>query len=211
MTSRPEIKTLKDLEGKDIAAARATTNYRMFEWLAGRQGVSVSKMSVVNTATPGLVGYALADRAAAVQLWEPGYTVLKAKKPEIRMLDLKIDESWKKVTGATSIPYLGVAAHIDWAKANAALIPKLYAAYKQAADWVAAHPEEAGKLIQPKGTPEGQKAIADLIRANDRLGMHVAWASSLRKEIGSVYAVGREIKFLKAEPSPATIYEAAAR
>lgn len=211
VTSRPEITTLKDLEGKEIAAARATTNFRMFEWLASRQGVNVSKMSVVNTATPGLVGYALVDRAAAVQLWEPGYTVLKTKKPELRMLDLKIDESWKKFTGATSIPYLGVAAHIDWAKANAALIPKLYQAYKQAADWVTAHPDEAAKLIQAKGTPEGQKAIADLIRANDRLGMHVAWASSLRKEIGSVYAVGREIKFLKAEPSPATIYEAAAR
>lgn len=208
VTSRPEVKSLKDLEGKEIAAARATTNFRIFEWLASRQGVSIKNMSVVNTAPPGLVGYALADRAAAVQLWEPGYTVLKAKKPGVRMLDLKIGESWQKFAGATSIPYLGVAAHLDWAKANAALIPKLYAAYKQAADWVAANPDDAAKLIQAKGSPESQKAIADLIRANDRLGMHVAWASSLRKEIGSVYAVGQEIKFLKSEPSPATIYDA---
>jgi NitT/TauT family transport system substrate-binding protein len=207
VTSRPEVRVLKDLEGKDVAAASATTNFRMFEWLAGQQGVELSKMSVVNTATPGLVGYALADRAAAVQLWEPAYTVLKAKKPELRTLDLKIDESWKKFAGSTSIPYLGVAAHLDWAKANAALIPKLYTAYKEAADWVAAHPDEAAKLIQAKGTPEDQKAIADLIRANDRLGMHVAWASSLRKEIESVYAVGRSIKFLDGAPSAATVYE----
>ena len=208
VTSRPAIQTLKDLEGKDIAAASATTNFRIFEWLAHQQGVELSKMSVVNTAPPGLIGYALADRAAAVQLWEPAYTVLKAKKPEMRMLDLKIDESWKKLTGTTSIPYLGVAAHLDWVKANAALIPKLYAAYEQAADWTAAHPDEAAKLIQAKGTPEDQKAIADLIRANDRLGMHVAWASALRKEIESVYAVGRSIKFLDGAPSAETVYAA---
>lgn len=208
VTSRPEVKTLKDLEGREVAAASATTNFRMFEWLAGQQGVELSKMSVVNTATPGLVGYALADRAAAVQLWEPAYTVLKAKKPGLRMLDLKIDESWKKFAGSTSIPYLGVAAHLDWVKAHAALIPKLHAAYKDAADWTSAHPDEAAKLIQAKGTAEDQKAVADLIRANDRLGMHVAWASALRKEIESVYAVGRSIKFLDGAPSAETVYQA---
>jgi NitT/TauT family transport system substrate-binding protein len=211
VTSRPDVKKLKDLEGRDIAAASATTNYRMFEWFARQQGVELSKISVVNTATPGLVGYAVADRAAAVQLWEPAYTVLKAKKPAIRALDLKIDESWRKFTGATNIPYLGVAAHLDWVKTHAAAIPKLYTAYKEAADWTAAHPDEAAKLIEAKGTPEDQKAIAELIRANDRLGMHVAWASSLRKEIESVYAAGRSIKFLDGAPSADTVYEARTR
>ena len=43
----------------------------------------------------------------------------------------------------------------------------------------------------PKGTPDDQKAIAALIRHNDRLGMNVRWASDLRKEINSVYAAGR--------------------
>jgi len=208
VTSRPDVKSLKDLEGKEVAAARATTNFRMFEWLAGQQGVDVAKMKVVNTAPPGLVGYALADRAAGIQLWEPAYTVLKAKKPEVRLLDLMIEASWKKHTGTTSIPYLGVAAHIDWVKANTGLVPKLHAAYQMAAEWTGAHPDAAAKLINAKGTPQDQKAIADLIRANDRLGMHVAWASTLRKEIESVYSVGESIKFLDGAPSGETIYEA---
>lgn len=208
VTSRPEIKTLKDLEGKEIAAAKATTNFRLFEWLATQQGVDVSKLKVVNTAPPGLVGYALADRAAAVQIWEPAFTSLSAKKASIRALDLKIDESWKKFSGSTNFPYLGVAAHSDWAKANAALIPKLFATYKDAADWVLAHPDEAAKIVQAKGTPEDQKALATLIRANDRLGMKVAWASTLRKEIESVYAAGQALKFLDGKPSADTIYEA---
>lgn len=208
VTSRPEVKTLKDLEGKEIAAAKATTNFRLFEFLATQQGVDVSKLKVVNTAPPGLVGYALADRAAAIQTWEPAYTVLRAKKPTIQTIDLKIDETWKKFSGSTNFPYLGVAAHSDWAKANAALIPKLYAAYKDAADWVLAHPDEAAKIVQAKGTPEDQKAIADLLRANDRLGMKVVWASTVRKEIESVYAAGQTLKFLDGAPSGDTIYEA---
>ena len=207
VTSRPEVKELKDLEGKDIAAAKGTTNYVMFDWFARQLGADTGKFSVINTATPGLVGYAMADRAAAIQLWEPAYTTLTSKKPEIRTIDIKIADSWKKFTGSSSIPYLGVAAHVAWAEKNRNLIPKLFAAYKEAADWVAANPEAASKLILPKGTPDDQKAIAALIQHNDRLGMNVKWASDLRKEINSVYAAGKSIAFLPAEPSPATIYE----
>lgn len=206
VTSRPEIKTLKDLEGKDLAAAKGTTNYVMFDWFARKQGADTSKFSVVNTATPGLVGYALADRASAVQLWEPAYTTLRTKKPDIRTLDLKIAENWQKATGSKSIPYLGVAAHVDWAEQHKNLIPKLYAAYKEAGEWVAAHPDEAAKLIMAKGSDDGRKAVADLIRANDRLGMNIRAAADVRKQIKSVYAAGKSISFLPSEPSDATIY-----
>lgn len=207
VTSRPEIKSLKDLEGKDLAAAKGTTNYVMFDWFARQVGVDTSKLSVINTATPGLVGYALADRATAVQLWEPAYTTLHSKKPSIRMLDLKIQENWKKMSGSTNIPYLGVAAHVDWAEKNKELIPKLYMAYKQAAAWVTAHPDEAAKLIASKGTDDDRKAIAELIRANDRLGMNLRSAAEVSKEIKAVYDAGRSIAFLPSDPSPATIYQ----
>lgn len=207
VTSRPEIKSLKDLEGKDLAAAKGTTNYVMFDWFARQVGVDTSKLSVINTATPGLVGYALADRATAVQLWEPAYTTLHSKKPSIRMLDLKIQDSWKKMSGSTNIPYLGVAAHIDWAEKNKDLIPKLYRAYKQAAAWVTANPDEASKLIASKGTDDDRKAIAELIRANDRLGMNLRTAAEVSKEIKAVYEAGRSIAFLPSDPSPATIYQ----
>jgi ABC-type nitrate/sulfonate/bicarbonate transport system substrate-binding protein len=63
VTSRDEIKTLADLQGKDLAAATGTTNYQMFRWLAKQQGVDLSGVSAINTAPLGLVGYAMADRA----------------------------------------------------------------------------------------------------------------------------------------------------
>jgi ABC-type nitrate/sulfonate/bicarbonate transport system substrate-binding protein len=206
VTSRPEVNSIRDIEGKDLAAAKGTTNYVMFDWFARQLGADTAKFSVVNTATPGLVGYALADRATAVQLWEPAYTTLHAKKPSIKMLDLKIEENWQKATGSKNIPYLGVAAHVDWAEKNKDLIPKLYAAYKEAGEWTVAHPDEAAKLIMSKGNDDDRKAVAGLIRANDRLGMNIRSAAEISKEIKSVYDAGKSIAFLPSLPADSTIY-----
>ena len=208
VTSRPEVQTLRDLEGKELAAARGTTNFLMFDWFARQQGVDPAKLSVVNTATPGLVGYALADRAAAVQLWEPAYTILLSKKPSLRTIDLQIAEKWTAFAGSRNIPYLGVAAHIDWIEKNRAAVPKLYATYKAAAEWIAANPDEAAKLISPRGSAEDQKAVADLIRSNERLGLNVRWAGDVRREIEAVYAAGRSIGFLGSDPAKTSVHQA---
>ena len=138
VTGRPEIKTLADLAGKQVAAAKGTTNYTMFAWFAKQQGVDPDSLQVVNTATPGLVGYALADRADAVQLWEPAYTLVKAQRPDIRTIDLNIAKTWRAYAGGGVLPYLGVAAHQEWVDTHRDLIPGLYRAYKQAAAWVVA-------------------------------------------------------------------------
>lgn len=208
VTSRDNVKTLKDLEGKEIAAARATTNYQMFEFFAKQQGVDVSKFKVVNTATAGLVSYAVADRADAIQLWEPAYTLLKSKKPGIRTLDMGVDKVWKDFAKASSrIPYLGVAAHAEWVDAHPDLVKKLYATYKAAAEWTQKHPDEAAPLMFPKATPADQKDIASLIRANDRLGISLAGATAIRKEIEAVYKAGVALGYLSKMPSEASIYD----
>ena len=144
VTSRPDVKTLKDLEGKELAAAKGTSIYVMFDWFARQEGLDLSKVSIINTAPPGLMGYALADRAAAIHMWDPGYASMMLKKPELRALDLHIHERWRDFTGGSNrIPYLGVAAHTDWAEKNPKLVKKLYATYKSAVDWTLANPDAA--------------------------------------------------------------------
>jgi ABC-type nitrate/sulfonate/bicarbonate transport system substrate-binding protein len=206
VTSRPEIKTLKDLEGKQLAAARATTNYVMFEFFAKKLGVDVSKIQVVNTATPGLVGYALANRADAVQIWEPAYTLLLAKKPDMRTLDTNIQATWKAFAGGSRIPYLGVAAHSDWADQNPALVAKVYATYKAAAEWIAKNPDEAAPLVAPGASAEDVKSMAALIRSNERLAMSLAPGNDIRSEIEAVYKAGIDVGYFPAMPSSATVY-----
>jgi ABC-type nitrate/sulfonate/bicarbonate transport system substrate-binding protein len=206
ITSRPEIRTLKDLEGREIAAARATTNYVMFDWFAHKLNVETKTMSVINTATPGLVGYALADRAAAVHLWEPAYTVAMAMKPDLRTLDLQLDATWKDYAGSLAQPYVGVEAQQSWIDKHRKSIPRLYAVYRDAARWVTDHPEEAAKIIGAKFSTTEQFALVYLIRSNERLRMHVAPASALRREIEAVYRAGMQTGTLSRMPSAATIY-----
>lgn len=206
VTSRPEVKTLKDLEGRQLAGARATTNYVMFEFFAKKLGVDTSKIQVVNTATPGLVSYALADRADAVQLWEPAYTLLMAKKPSIRTLDLAMEQTWKSFAGGSRIPYLGVGAHADWADQNPALVAKLYAAYKAAAEWILKNPDEAAPLVAPGASADDLKAMASLIRSNERLAISLAAAGEVRREIEAVYRAGVEVGYFPSLPSGDTIH-----
>jgi NitT/TauT family transport system substrate-binding protein len=207
VTSRPEVKTLKDLEGRQLAGARSTTNYVMFEFFAKKLGVDVAKIQVVNTATPGLVSYALADRADAIQIWEPAYTLLMAKKPSIRTLDMSIGETWKSFAGGSRIPYLGVGAHADWAAQNPALVAKLYATYKAAAAWITKNPDEAAPLVAPGATADDVKAMASLIRSNERLAISLASAAEVRKEIEAVYRAGVEIGYFPSQPSSTTVYD----
>src|SRR3954467_5694152 len=132
VTSRDNVKTLKDLEGKELAGARSTTNYQMSEFFKKRAGVDLSKIKVVNTAPPGLISYAIADRADAIQIWEPAYTLLVTKKPSVRLVDLNIEKAWKDFNGGGTIPYLGVGAHSEWADANPEKVQKLYTIYRAA-------------------------------------------------------------------------------
>jgi ABC-type nitrate/sulfonate/bicarbonate transport system substrate-binding protein len=206
VTSRPDVKTLKDLEGKEMAAAKSTSAYRIMTWFAKQQGVDMDKVAVVNTAPPGLASYIMADRAAAVHMWDPGYDLLKARKPEIRTLDLKIAEAWKNFTGGTAIPYLGVAAHTSWVEKNRHLIPKLFNTYKDAAEWTLANPDEASTIIIDKATPEAQKGVAQLIRSKERLGMRVQWPSEVQKDMLSIYKVGIDVGLMTSDPGPQTLY-----
>jgi NitT/TauT family transport system substrate-binding protein len=206
VTSRPDVRSLKDLAGKDLVAARGTANFLMFAWFARRLGADVSTFSVVDAATPDLIGSALADRAAAVQIFEPGYTFLLARKPEIRTLDLPLDVTWKRFTGRTVQPYLGVAAHQAWIDAHKDQVPRLYAAYRDAAAWVGGNPDQAAAIIAATSSAPEQAALAGLIRANDRLRLNVQPAAVLRADIEAVFRVGIEIGFLSRLPGVSTIY-----
>jgi len=207
VTSRENVKTLKDLEGKELAGARSTTNYQMSEFFEKRAGVDLSKIKVVNTAPPGLISYAIADRADAIQIWEPAYTLMIAKKSSIRTIDLNIEKAWKDFNGGGTIPYLGVGAHSDWADANPDKVQKLYTIYKAAVEWVQKNPDEAAPLLAKGAPPEELKAVAAMIKSNERLAMKLTKAGEIKKDIQAVYKAGMDINYLPSMPSDASIHD----
>ena len=208
VTNRSDIRTLSDLQGKEMAAAKGTTNYTMFTWFVHQQGVNPDSFKVLNTATAGLLGYALADRADAVELWEPAYSMLLTRKPGIHTIDLNIRKVWRAFAGGDRIPNLGVAAHQEWIAQHRELIAPLYRAYKESADWVIAHPDAAAPLVAPVKTAADRSALAQMIRDNSRLAMDVAPATDMKSEIEATYRMGEAIGLLKTMPDQSAIYDA---
>jgi NitT/TauT family transport system substrate-binding protein len=206
VTSNSEVKSLKDLAGRQVAAAKVTTNFAMIDWFARRQGLDMAKAQVINTAPPGLMSYAMAERADAVQLWEPGYTQLIAKKPGIRTLDLDIRKQWRQFSGGDAIPTLGVAAHEDWIKQNPTLVQPLFRAYKAAGEWARKNPAQAADLILPKGNSADRQAVKHLIETNDRLSMNVVGAAAIRKEIEAVFNAGVSTNYINKMPESGAVY-----
>jgi NitT/TauT family transport system substrate-binding protein len=200
------IKTVKDLEGKDIAAAKSTTNFAMFQYFAQKSGADVSKMNVLNAATAALITYAEANRADAVQLWEPAFSTLMNNSPgKFHQVDFGLDK-WEEYTGTSNKPYLGIAAHQDWAEENKDIIPNLYQTYLDAAKWVQENPEEASKLIA-KTIPGGKaEVLQNLIENNELLGLNVKPAIDIEDDIKAVFEAGLESGYLENMPDDSVIY-----
>ena len=81
LTWDPAIRSLKDLEGKKLAANTVTTSYAMFRYFAQNAGVDLNKVEIQSSNTPGLASYLLAKRANAVLVWEPNYSKLMITNP----------------------------------------------------------------------------------------------------------------------------------
>ena len=207
VTSRDSVKTLKDLEGKELAGARSTTNYQMSEFFAKKQGVDVSKVKVVNTAPPGLISYAIADRADAVQIWEPAYTLMLAKKPSIRTIDLNIEKTWKafrrrhhSLSRCRRARRLGRRQSGQGAEALHDL---------QSGGGVGAEEPGRGRAAARQGRAAGgaeggrrddqvERAAGDEAHQGRR---------DIKKDIEAVYKAGMEINYLPSMPSDASIYD----
>lgn len=204
LTRDPAIKTLKGLEGKKLAAAKVTTNYAMFMYFAKKEGVDLDKVDILSATIPALLTYLTAGRVDAVQLWEPAFTQIMVEQPG-KYFPILYHKDLKKYTGLSVAPYLGLAAHESWIKENPALVQKVYDAFKDAEDWLWAHPSEGARIIAEKNKLP-LKAIQDLLKNNDRLGLHVIAAEKIEKEIFDIFRAGMEIGYIKKMPDEGIIY-----
>ena len=144
VTSRPDVKALKDLEGKDLAAAKGTTNYVMFDWFARQLGADTAQVlgGQYRDARP----YRLCAGRPRRRSSAMGAGLHHAAVEEARDPDASISRSpraGRSSPAAATFPISASPRMSTWVEKNHDSIPKLYAAYKEAAEWVAANPEAA--------------------------------------------------------------------
>ena len=203
--SKSGINSLKDLEGKSLAASLPTTNYAMFRFFAKEAGVDMKKVEVQSSPVPGLVPMAASGRVDAVQMWEPAHSVLTYKNDKYRAFDLVSD--WKKTSGISGMPYLGVAAHKEWVDANKPLIPKLFNAYKAAADFIKANPKEAAKIVSDASKGRLKADVLESFIRSNRLGLNVYYPGKKRSSADAAFKAAMSIGYLEKMPAPGVLYD----
>lgn len=197
LTEDPDIKTLKDLEGKSVAADTVTTAWVMMQYFMGKSGVDISKIRVASQQTAGMVTLLQAKRIDAVATTEPTVSVILNSGP-FRLLPVFDPNVWRTLAGDEPVAYLGLAAHTSWIDANKDAVPRLMAAYNAAAKFADENPTEAGAIIA-NATKLEPKALEDAIRAK-RMGFEVTPGSKLKKSIEAVLEAAIQAKQVDKKP-----------
>lgn len=198
------INSLKDLEGKTLAASLPTTNYAMFRYFSKTAGLDLTKVAVQGSPVPGLVPMAVTGRVDAVQMWEPAHSVLTYGNDKYKALDIVSD--WKAQSGYAAIPYLGVAAHKEWADANPETIGKLYRTYEMAASFIKENPGEAAQIISDASKGKLKAMVLEELIKSGRLGINVYWGGAKRAEAEATFKAAIGIEYLKAMPAEGVLY-----
>lgn len=205
ITANPQIKTFKDLEGKQLAADTPTTLWAMGQWFLTKSGVDMSKVRVTSQGSAAMVVSIQANRVDAACLAEPTYSVIMHGPNAGQLHSVVADQAlWKQLTGLSTLPLLGVAAHTSWLARNKDQAQALYTAYKQAADWATANPSDAAKLIS-EATKLNARALEDALKSG-RLGLHVYPAVEGKDTILAALQLAVQAKQVEKVPAADTFF-----
>lgn len=147
ITKDPAIKSLNDLKGKTIAADMGSAEYSVLNLYAKRKGITLGKDVTVVQAGPPLVRTQLAaDRVEAGMTWEPTATLTMRDNAGYRII-LNGKQAWHELTGKDGW-LLAIGAREDWIAKNGAAIPRVVAAFDEAARFMRSNADESDKIIQ---------------------------------------------------------------
>ena len=205
ITSNPQIKTFKDLEGKQLAADTPTTLWAMGQWFLTKSGTDLSKVKVISQGAPAMVVSIQAGRAESVFVSEPTYSVIMRGPNAGQLHSVAADNAlWKQLTGLPTLPLLGLAVHKNWLAKNRDQAQALYAAYKQAAEWAIANPADAAKIIAD-ATKLNPAPLEDALKSG-RLGLRVQPTVNGKDTIMAALQLAVQTKQVEKVPAADTFF-----
>jgi NitT/TauT family transport system substrate-binding protein len=147
ITKDPAIKSVTDLKGKTIAADMASSEYSVLSLYAKHKGVVLGKDATVVQAGPPLVRTQLAaERVDAGMTWEPTATLTMRDNPAYRIV-FNGKQGWRDLTGRDGW-LLALGMREDWIGRNAAALPRVIAAFDEAARFMRSNPDESDEILQ---------------------------------------------------------------
>ena len=204
ITKNPAIKSITDLKGKTIAADMASSEYAVLSVYARRHGINMGKDVTVVQAGPPLVRTQLAaDRVDAGMTWEPTATMTMRDNPAYRIV-FNGKQGWREITGRDGW-LLALAMREDWIAKNASVLPRVVAAFDDAAKFMRGNPDECDQILQQAiKLPPG--AFKDMITA-PRVVYQIRSTSdpSVREQLWDVIKVAAGEGYFKDPPRDQTV------
>ncbi|MBI2087946.1 MAG: ABC transporter substrate-binding protein [Deltaproteobacteria bacterium] len=205
----PEIVSLKDLNGKELAAPLASENYKAMTLYMLWSGVDLKSLKTRNFEQPG-VAAELRSPAGAAQagiVWAQLPTRLVTENPK-KFKDLisneDLEKLWKQKTATEHHWLLGWAVSDDFARSNPALLQRVHSAMKETVDWFNANTDEAIKLVAKK-TKDPVPILKETVSAG-RVKFLQTTAESQEKAITELFKVSVPLGYVTKLPDAGFFY-----
>jgi len=150
-----DIRSLKDLNGKDIAAPLASENYKAMTIYMLWSGVDLKSLRTRNFEQPGVAAELRSPTGTAPAgiVWAQLPTRLVMDEPK-KFKDLvsndELEKLWKEKTGTEYHWLLGWAVNDDFARNSPDLLQRVHNAMRETVEWFNANTDEAVKIVAKK-------------------------------------------------------------
>ncbi len=205
----PEIVSLKDLNGKELAAPLASENYKAMTLYMAWSGVDLKSLKTRNFEQPGVAAELRSPRgtAQAGVVWAQLPTRLITENPK-KFKDLisndELEKLWKQKTGTEHHWLLGWAVSDEFARNNPAVLQRVHNAMKETVDWFNANTDEAVKLVSEK-TKDPVSILKDTISAG-RVKFLQTSAESQEKAIMELFKLSLPLGYVTKLPDAGFFY-----
>jgi ABC-type nitrate/sulfonate/bicarbonate transport system substrate-binding protein len=205
----PGINSLKDLNGKEIAAPLASENTKAMDIYFKWAGVDIKSLKIKNFEQPGVVAELKSPTGSAVAgiVFSQVPTRLVMEEPK-KFKDLvsadELDNLWRQKTGTEFHWLLGWVAQDDFARDNKELLQRTHNAMKETIDWFNKNSEEALDIVAKK-TKEQVPVLRETIKAK-RVRFMQLTAESQEKALVELFKQGADIGMIAKLPDANFFY-----
>ena len=205
----PNIRSLKDLSGAEIAAPLAAENTKAMMIYLMWSGVDIKSLKTRNFEQPGVAAElkSPAGTAQAGIVFAQIPTRLVMEEPR-KFKDListnELEKLWKQKTGTEYHWLLGWAAHDDFARANADLLQRIHNGMKETIEWFHTNTDEALKIVAAK-TKDPILILKETVRAG-RVKFLQKTAESEEKAMMELFTISTQLGYVTKLPDANFFY-----
>jgi ABC-type nitrate/sulfonate/bicarbonate transport system substrate-binding protein len=204
-----DIRSLKDLTGRELAAPLASENYRAMTVYMMWAGAEVKSLKTRNFEHPAVAAELRSPTGTAPAgiVWAelPTRLVMEDSKKFRDLVSVdELEALWRQRTGTEHHWLLGWAAQQEFARANQGVLQRLHNAMHEATQWFAKNPDESVKWVEKK-TKVPRHVLLETIKAG-RVKFDQRTVAQEEKSLQALFEISVDLGFVTKLPDAGFYY-----